>query len=61
MQPMRIRTRSQLRVLSVSHRKRVVEELRSDPRLAAEYLRAAVADGDPRVFFAALRTVNRVL
>jgi len=47
--------------LSVSHRKRLIEELRSDPQLAAEYLRAVAEDGDPRVFLAALRTVDRAL
>jgi DNA-binding phage protein len=46
--------------LSVSHRKRLIEELRSDPRLAAEYLRAAAEDGDPRVYAAALQTLRRI-
>jgi probable addiction module antidote protein len=41
----------------VSHRERVVEELRADPALAAEYLNAAAEDDDPRVYLAALRTV----
>jgi len=58
---MRIRTEVQRRPLSVSHRKRLIEELRSDPQLAAEYLRAVAEDGDPRVFLAALRTVDRAL
>jgi DNA-binding phage protein len=45
----------------VSHRKRLIEELRSDPQLAAEYLHAAAEDGDPRVHLIALRTVARAL
>jgi probable addiction module antidote protein len=44
------------RALTVSHRKRLVDELRADPGLAAEYVNAA-ADGDPRVYLLALRTV----
>lgn len=39
--------------LTVSHRKRLVDELRVDPELAAEYLSAAAKDGDPRVYLAA--------
>jgi probable addiction module antidote protein len=42
---------------SVSHRDRLIGELRSDPGLAAEYLNAAAEDEDPRVYLAALRTV----
>jgi probable addiction module antidote protein len=34
-----------------------VEELRGEPRLAAEYLNAAAEEEDPRVYLAALRTV----
>jgi probable addiction module antidote protein len=45
------------RKLSVSHRERVIEELRADPLLAAEYLNAAAEDDDPRVYLIALRTV----
>jgi probable addiction module antidote protein len=45
------------KALTVSHRERLVAELRADPRLAAEYLNAAAEDGDPRVYLAALRTV----
>ena len=45
------------RELSVLHRERLVEELRADPALAAEYLNAAAEDGDPRVYLTALRTV----
>jgi probable addiction module antidote protein len=41
----------------VSHRERLIEELRADPELAAEYLNAAAEDGDPRVYLTALRTV----
>jgi probable addiction module antidote protein len=43
--------------LTVSHRERVIEELRADPELAAEYLNAAAEDGDSRVYLTALRTV----
>jgi probable addiction module antidote protein len=43
--------------LSVSHRERLIEELRADPELAAEYLNAAAEDGDPRIYLSALRTV----
>jgi probable addiction module antidote protein len=43
--------------LSVSHRERLIEELRADPKLAAGYLSAAAEDGDPRVYLIALRTV----
>jgi probable addiction module antidote protein len=41
---------------SISHDDAVVRELRDDPALAAEYLRAAIADTDePRVLLVALR------
>ena len=43
--------------LTVSHRVRLIDELRAEPELAAEYLNAAAADGDPRVYLAALRSV----
>jgi probable addiction module antidote protein len=43
--------------LTVSHRERLIAELRADPQLAADYLNAAAEDGDPRVYLAALRTV----
>jgi probable addiction module antidote protein len=43
--------------LTVSHRERLITELRGDPALAAEYLNAAALDGDPRVYLAALRTI----
>jgi len=43
--------------LTVSHRARLITELRGDPELAAEYLNAAAEDGDARVYLAALRTV----
>lgn len=49
--------RAAARGLSVSHRDRLVAELRADPKLAAEYLNAAADDDDPRVILAALRTV----
>ncbi len=45
---------------AVSHRERLIEELRADPRLAADYLKAAIDDEDPRVLLAALRTVVEV-
>ena len=57
----RVRTaqkaRSKRKDLTVSHRERLVAELRGDPALVAEYLNAAAEDGDPRVYIAALRTV----
>ena len=43
--------------LSVSHRERLIGELRADSRLAAEYLNAAADDKDRRIYLAALRTV----
>jgi len=61
MRQVRIRTEVPRRPLSVSHRKRLIEELRSDPELAVEYLRAAAEDGDPRVFLAALKKVSCAL
>ena len=45
------------KALSVSHRARVVAELRGDPELAAEYLNAAAEDVDARVYLLALRTI----
>ncbi|MGE0873559.1 MAG: addiction module antidote protein [Burkholderiales bacterium] len=41
----------------MSHRERLIEELRADPELAAEYLNAAAEDQDPHVYLSALRTV----
>ena len=49
--------RAAAKELSVSHRERLIEELRGDPALAAYYLNAAAEDDDPRVYLAALRTV----
>jgi probable addiction module antidote protein len=49
--------RAAVKGLSVSHRERLVEELRADPALAAEYVNAAAEDDDPRVYLAALRTI----
>src|SRR5437016_12139834 len=40
---------------TVSHRQRLVAELRADPQLAAQYLLAAMEDADPRVLQSALR------
>jgi probable addiction module antidote protein len=51
------KARSTRKRLTVSHRERLVGELRSDPALAAAYLSEAAEDGDPRVYLAALRTV----
>ena len=42
---------------AVSHRERLIEELRADPRLARAYLAAAIEDDDPRVMLSALRAV----
>ncbi len=57
----RVRTstkaRSTRKELTVSHRERLIGELRTDPALAAAYLSEAAEDGDPRVYLAALRTV----
>jgi hypothetical protein len=56
---MRIRTQpARAKELSVSHRERLIEELRADPQLAAEYLCAAAEDDDPRVYLAALGTLG---
>ena len=49
--------RSRRKGLTVSHRERLVAELRADPKLVAEYLNAAAEDSDPRIYLAALRTV----
>ena len=51
------KARSSGKGLTVSHRERLIAELRADPKLAAEYLNAAAEDGDARVYLAALRTV----
>lgn len=42
---------------AVSHRARLIEELRTDPKLARAYVAAAIEDDDPRVLLSALRTV----
>jgi hypothetical protein len=44
------RTRDQL---TVSHRERLIGEVRADPKLAADYLNAAAEEGDARVYLAA--------
>ena len=49
-----LRTRDQL---TVSHRERLIGEVRADPKLAADYLNAAAEEGDARVYLVALRTV----
>jgi DNA-binding phage protein len=51
------KARSAGKELTVSHRERLIAELRADPKLAAEYLNAAAEVGDARVYLAALRTV----
>lgn len=51
------KARASVKALTVSHRERLIEELRADPELAAEYLNAAAEDDDPRVYLFALRTV----
>lgn len=51
------KARASVKELTVSHRERLIEELRADPELAAEYLNAAAEDDDPRVYLTALRTV----
>lgn len=49
--------RTERKALTVSHRARLLEELRGDPKLAVEYLNAAAEDQDPRTYLAALRNV----
>lgn len=55
------KARASVKELTVSHRERLIEELRADPELAAEYLNAAAEDDDPRVYLTALRTVAEAL
>lgn len=44
------------RKASISHDEAIIRELRDDPAFAAEYLKAAMEDGDePRVLLIALR------
>jgi hypothetical protein len=43
--------------LAVSHRERLIGELRADLEFAAEYLKAAAAESDPRASWTARRTV----
>jgi probable addiction module antidote protein len=52
-----LRARDAGKELTVSHRERLVAELRAEPKLAADCLNAAAEDGDARVYLAALRTV----
>lgn len=42
---------------SISHDEAIVKELRADPEFAAEYLKAALDDDEPRVLLIALRHV----
>ena len=51
------KTGSARKALTVSHRERLIAELRTDRELAAEYLNAAAEDVDRRVYLSALRTV----
>ena len=51
------KTRPATREVTVSHRERLIAELRADPKLAAEYLNAVAEDGDASVYLAAVRTV----
>jgi DNA-binding phage protein len=44
--------------LTVSHRERLIRELRADPKLAAEYLNAVAEDGDLQAYLVALRTLK---
>lgn len=43
--------------VTVSHRERLVSELRADRKLAVAYINAAADEDDRRVYLAALRTV----
>ena len=52
------KTQARRKALTVSHRTRVVEELRAAPDLAVEYLNAAAEDDDPRIYLSALRAVT---
>ena len=46
------------KILSISHDEAVIQELRDDPKLAAEYLRAAIEETDePQVLLIALRRI----
>ena len=49
------------RKASVSHRERLIEELRDDPKLAVEYLNSAAEDDDPQTYLLALRSVAEAL
>ena len=58
----RIRTgRASARRSTAPYRAWLIKELRADLQLAAEYLRAAAEDSDPRVRVAAMRTVAAAL
>lgn len=46
------------KIFSISHDEAVIQELRDDPKLAAEYLRAAIEETDePQVLLIALRRI----
>lgn len=48
------------RKASISHDEAIVRELRSDPKFAAAYLRAALQDSDePKVLLIALRQIAK--
>ena len=51
------KARSPGKSLTVSHRARLVAELRDDTKLATAYLNAAAEEKDRRVYLAALRTI----
>ena len=51
------KTSTARKALTVSHRERLIGELRADSGLAAEYLNAAAEENDRRIYLAALRTV----
>ena len=49
--------RRSARRLTVSHRARLVSELRADAKLASSYLNAAAEENDRRIYLTALRTI----
>ncbi|MGH8663003.1 MAG: hypothetical protein ACREUX_01935 [Burkholderiales bacterium] len=53
------KARTSIKELTVSHRERLIKELRADPKLAAEYLNAAAEDDDPRVYLARFALLPR--
>jgi probable addiction module antidote protein len=53
----RPKAKTRRKALTVSHRTRLLQELRGDPELAVEYLNAAAEEDDPRIYLGALRAV----